>query len=126
MENNRVQLEGEDGLLVSIAPTVSGSLSDKQVREQPDKFGGAQVATPDMLTADMLTWGIKAEIGRKFSKVFAMNKQAQRVQGGTSASIASDEGGEQGGTSSEGGENNQGGGGQGGSEGNNGGGGGIE
>lgn len=112
MENNRVQLEGEDGLLVSIAPTVSGSLSDKQVREQPDKFGGAQVATPDMLTADMLTWGIKAEIGRKFSKVFAMNKQAQRVQGGTSASITTDEGGEQGGGSSEGGENGGNGGGE--------------
>lgn len=111
MENNRVQLEGEDGLLVSIAPTVSGSLSDKQVREQPDKFGGAQVATPDMLTADMLTWGIKAEIGRKFSKVFAMNKTAQRVQGGTSASITSDEG-EQGGGSSEGGENGGNGGGE--------------
>ncbi len=39
----------------------------------------------------MLQWGIKVEIGRKFSKQFAMNKQAQRVQGGTPASISDDD-----------------------------------
>ena len=109
MENNRVQLEGEDGILVSIAPSVSGKLSDKDVREQPDKYAGATVATPDMLTADMLQWGIKAEVGRKFSKQFAMNKTAQRVNGGTPASIAEGEGtSSQGGTQSEGSGNGSG------------------
>ena len=90
-ENNRVQLEGERGILVSIAPTVSGSLSDKQVRENPEKYNNAQQAEPDMLTADMLTWGIKAEVGRNFSKQFALNKTAQRVDGGTPASITNEE-----------------------------------
>ena len=104
MENNRVQLEGEDGILVSIAPSVSGKLSDKDVRENPDKYAGATVATPDMLTADMLQWGIKAEVGRKFSKQFAMNKTAQRVNGGTPASIAEGDGSS---SSSEGGNGSQ-------------------
>jgi hypothetical protein len=32
-----------------------------------------------MLTADRLTWTLGASVGIKFSKQFAMSKQAQRV-----------------------------------------------
>ena len=44
-----------------------------------EKYGGATVATADMLTADRIQWSLGATIGRKFSKQFALNKQAQRV-----------------------------------------------
>ena len=78
-ENNRVQLEGDGGALVSIYPQCSGSVSDKDVQANPEKYNGATVATPDMLTADKIQWSLGATIGRKFSKQFALNKQAQRV-----------------------------------------------
>ena len=78
-ENNRIQLEADGGALVSIYPQCTGSVSDKDVQANPDKYDGATVATPDMLTADKIQWGLGATIGRKFSKQFALNKQAQRV-----------------------------------------------
>ena len=79
-ENNRIQLEtGDGGALVSIYPLCSGSVSDKDVQANPEKYGGATVATPDMLTADRIKWGLGATVGRKFSQQFALNKQAQRV-----------------------------------------------
>lgn len=82
MENNRVQLEtGDGGSLVSIFPRVVGSISDKDVQANPQKYNGATVATEDMLTPDMLQWSLGAQVGTKFSKQFAMNKQAQKVDG---------------------------------------------
>lgn len=78
-ENNRIQLEAEGGALVSIYPQCTGSVSDKDVQADPEKYGGATVATADMLTADKIQWALGATIGRKFSKLFALNKQAQRV-----------------------------------------------
>lgn len=78
-ENNRVQLESGDGVLVSIYPSVSGSVSDAYVQAHQDKYPGKTVATEDMLTADMLSWAVKASVGQKFSKQFAMNKTAQKV-----------------------------------------------
>ena len=65
--------------MVSIYPQCTGSVSDKDVQADPEKYGGATVATADMLTADKIQWSLGATIGRKFSKVFALNKQAQRV-----------------------------------------------
>ena len=44
------------------------------------KYGGAQVATEDMLTPDLLQWTLGATIGIKYSKQFALNKQAQKVK----------------------------------------------
>jgi len=64
---------------VSIYPQCAGSVSDKDVLSDPEKYGGATVATADMLTADRIQWSLGATIGRKFSKQFALNKQAQRV-----------------------------------------------
>ena len=78
-ENNRIQLEADGGALVSIYPQCAGSVSDKDVLADPEKYGGATVATADMLTADKIQWSLGATIGRKFSKQFALNKQAQRV-----------------------------------------------
>lgn len=79
-ENNRVQIENADGTsLVSIYPSCSGSISDKEVQANPDKYNGATVATEDMLTADKIKWALGASIGRKFSNQFALNKQAMKV-----------------------------------------------
>ncbi|MBO5707287.1 MAG: hypothetical protein J6S05_09910, partial [Bacteroidaceae bacterium] len=76
----RVQIENADGTsLVSIYPSCSGSISDKEVQANPDKYNGATVATEDMLTADRIKWALGASIGRKFSNQFALNKQAQKV-----------------------------------------------
>lgn len=78
-ENNRVQLESGDGVLVSIYPSVSGSISDTTVQANQQKYAGATRATEDMLTPDMLQWSIRATVGTKFSKRFAMDKTAQKV-----------------------------------------------
>lgn len=78
-ENNRVQLEGENGILVSIYPSCSGSISDAMVQANPDKYNNATVATADMLTSDMISWSVQAQVGRKFSKQFSLNKTAQKV-----------------------------------------------
>lgn len=78
-ENNRVQLESGDGVLISIYPRCKGSLSDAEVKAHPELYNGAQAATEDMLTSDRLTWTLGASVGIKFSKQFAINKQAQRV-----------------------------------------------
>ena len=80
LENNRVQLEsGDGGALVSIYPTCQGSVSDKDVVANPDKYNGATVATADMVTPDIIKWNLGASVGRKFSQQFAANKQMQRV-----------------------------------------------
>ena len=81
LEGSRVSLENEDGTkLVTIYPKVSGSISDKDVQQNPQKYGGAQAATEDMLTPDLLQWTLGATIGQKYSRQFALNKQAQKVK----------------------------------------------
>ena len=86
-ENNRVQLDTGDGVLVTFSPKCSGSISDAYVQAHPDQFGGKQVAEEDMLTPDMLQWNIKAEVGQKFSKQFAQQKQAQKVRVTSTANV---------------------------------------
>ena len=79
-ENNRVQLEtGDGGVLVTIYPKVTGSISDTDVTANPDKYDGKTVAEESRLTADMLTWTLGAQVGKKYSKQFALNKRAQKV-----------------------------------------------
>ena len=78
-ENNRVQLDTGEGVLVSIYPKVQGSISDAQVAENPAKYNGASVATEAMLTPDMLKWSLGASVGIKYSKQFALQKQAEKV-----------------------------------------------
>ena len=80
-ENNRIQLEtGDGGTMVSIFPQCSGSVSDKDVQANPEKYNGATVAKAEMLTADMIQWSLGARIGSKISKQFALQKQAERVE----------------------------------------------
>ena len=79
-ENNRVQLESGEGVLISIYPRCKGSISDADVQADPETYNNAQVATEEMLTADKLQWTLGASVGIKFSKQFAMNKKAQRVE----------------------------------------------
>lgn len=78
-ENNRVQLESGEGVLVSIYPSCSGSISDAMVQANPEKYNNATKATADMLTPEMISWTVGASIGRKFAKQFALNKTAQKV-----------------------------------------------
>ena len=78
-ENNRVSLATGDGVLISIYPKVSGSISDKDVQANPELYDNAQVATEDMLTPDKLRWSLGSSVGYKFSKQFAINKKAQKV-----------------------------------------------
>ena len=81
LEGSRVSLENEDGTkLVTIYPKVSGSISDNDVRQNPQKYNNAQAATEDMLTPDLLQWTLGATIWQKFSRQFALNKQAQKVK----------------------------------------------
>ena len=44
-ENNRIQLESDGGALVSIYPQCAGSVSDKDVQADPEKYGGATIDT---------------------------------------------------------------------------------
>ena len=82
LESNRVSLcNTKNEKVVSIYPRVSGSISDKDVQDNPEKYPGKSVAEESMLTADMLSWSLGATIGIKFSKKFAIEKQASKVQG---------------------------------------------
>ena len=49
-------------------------------RGRQSQVRGAQVATEDMLTPDLLSWSLGATVGIKYSKQFALNKQAQKVK----------------------------------------------
>ena len=80
------------------------SAPSAQVQADPEKYGGAQVATEDMLTPDMLSWTLGATVGIKYSKQFALNKQAQKVK-----YVATDIVAEEPETPSGGGDNNGGG-----------------
>ena len=97
-------------LKVSIYPKVSGSISDAQVQAEPEKYGGAQVATEDMLTPDLLSWTLGATVGIKYSKQFALNKQAQKVKYVATDIVAEDNntttGGDDNGGNGGGGNNN--------------------
>ena len=90
-ENNRVQLDTGDGVLVTFSPKVSGSISDKDVLANQDKYPGKTVAEEDMLTADLLQWTLKAEVGQKFCKQFAQQKHAQKVSVTNTANVIDDD-----------------------------------
>ena len=78
-ENNRVQLESGEGVLISIYPRCKGSISDADVKANPEAYNGASVATEDMLTADKLQWSLGCTVGTIFSRDFAQQKAAVKV-----------------------------------------------
>ncbi len=80
LESHRVNLCDEKGTkMLSIYPKVSGAISDKDVKANPEKYNNAQVATEEMLTSDLMSWTLGSTVGIKFSKKFAIDKQAQKV-----------------------------------------------
>ena len=84
-QSMRIKLSDEKGQkFVSIYPKISGSISDKDVQANPEKYGNATVATEAMLTPDMLTITLASTVGVNASKQFAKNASIQKV----SASIA--------------------------------------
>ena len=88
MESNRITLSNEQGTkMVTIYPKVSGSVNDEQILQettaahaQDSSVDVRNVAEESDLTPDRLTWTLGATIGIKFSKEFAMHKQAQKVK----------------------------------------------
>ena len=81
LESNRVALADEKGnKLVTIYPKVNGSVSDNEVQANQTKYPGKSVAEEEMVTPDILNWTIGATVGIKFSKQFAIDKQAQKVK----------------------------------------------
>lgn len=79
--SNRVFLADERGTkMVSLYPRVQGSVSDAEVLANPKKYEGATAATEAMVTPDILSWTVGATVGIKFSKEFALRKQAMKVK----------------------------------------------
>ena len=88
MESNRISLSDEQGTkMVSIYPKVTGSVSDEQILKETTAQHALDASVPvrtvaveSDLTPDRLTWTLGATIGIKFSKQFALKKQAQKVK----------------------------------------------
>ena len=84
-QSMRIKLTDEKGQkFVSIYPKVSGSISDKEVQANSQKYEGRQTALESDLTADMLTVSLAATVGVNASRTFAENSNIQKV----SASVA--------------------------------------
>ena len=111
LESNRVSLSDEKGTkFVSIYPRVQGSVSDLDIeRETTAKHAEdpsvaiRTTALESDLTPDRLSWNLASTVGIKFSKEFALKKQAQKVKT-TTTDVPDDEGeGNQGGNGQNGG-----------------------
>ena len=127
-QSMRIKLTDEKGQkFVSIYPKVSGSISDKEVQANPQKYEGRQTAQESDLTADMLTVTLAATVGVNASKQFAKNSHIEKATALTNSVADEDEEGGASSNPNQGGGNggNTGGGGDnGGNGGDNGGGGG--
>jgi len=107
-QSMRIKLSDEKGQkFVSIYPKISGSISDKDVQANPEKYGGANAATEAMLTPDMLTVTLASTVGISASKQFAENASIQKVAANVTGIVDEDE--ENGGESQNGGSQNGGG-----------------
>ena len=120
-QSMRIKLSDEKGQkFVSIYPKISGSISDKDVQANPEKYGQATVATEAMLTPDMLTVCLAATVGVNASKQFAKNSSIQKVSatisgladededenGSSGSNSSNNNGGTTGGGTNTGGDNN--------------------
>ena len=91
-QSMRIKLTDEKGQkFVSIYPKVSGSISDKEVQENPQKYEGRQVARESDLTADMLTVSLAATVGVNASKQFAKNSRFEKATALTNSVADEDE-----------------------------------
>ena len=122
LESNRISLADHTGTkMVSIYPKVNGSVSDADIERETTAAHTADPSVPvrtraeeSDLTTDRLNWVLGATIGVKFSKQFALSKQAQKVKMvATDTAIPNDDDPAQGGNSGDNnGGNQQGGGSQ--------------
>ena len=100
-QSMRIKLSDEKGQkFVSIYPKISGSISDKDVQANPEKYGGAHAATEAMLTPDMLTVTLASTVGISASKQFAESASIQKVAANVAGIADEDEGESQNGGSS--------------------------
>ena len=88
LESNRISLANEKGTkMLSIYPKVSGSVSDTDILRETT---AAHAVDPSVvirnkaeesdLTPDRLSWTLGSTVGIKFSKEFALAKQAKKVR----------------------------------------------
>ena len=102
-QSMRIKLSDEKGQkFVSIYPKISGSISDKDVQGNPEKYGGANAATEAMLTPDMLTITLASTVGINASKQFAESASIQKVAANVTGIVDEDEENENGSNSSNG------------------------
>ena len=88
LESNRISIADTRGTkILSIYPKVSGSVTDEDILRETTAAHAADPSVPirnkaeeSDLTPDRLTWTLGSTMGVKFSKQFAMNKQAQKVK----------------------------------------------
>jgi len=91
-QSMRIKLTDEKGQkFVSIYPKVSGSISDKEVQANPQKYEGRQKALESDLTTDMLTITLAATIGVNASRTFAENSNIQKVSAAVAGVADEDE-----------------------------------
>ena len=91
-QSMRIKLTDEKGQkFVSIYPKVSGSISDAEVRANPEKYNGATVATEAMLTSDMLSVALAATVGVNASKKFAQSCRFEKATAQTTSVADEDE-----------------------------------
>ena len=106
-QSMRIKLTDEKGQkFVSIYPKISGSISDKEVQANPQKYEGRQTALESDLTPDMLTVTLAATVGVNASKKFAENSRMEKASALTTSVADEDEnGGTSGGQQTGGGDN---------------------
>lgn len=88
LESNKITMtDGKGNAFVSIYPKVQGSVSDADILAETTAAHAIDntveirsVAQESDLTADRLKWSLGATVGTKFSKQFAIDKQAQKVK----------------------------------------------
>ena len=91
-QSMRIKLTDEKGQkFVSIYPKVSGSISDKEVQANPQKYEGRQKALESDLTTDMLSVTLAATIGVNASRTFAENASIQKVSAAVAGVADEDE-----------------------------------
>jgi hypothetical protein len=109
-QSMRIKLTDEKGQkFVSIYPKISGSISDKEVQANPQKYEGRQTALESDLTPDMLTVTLAATVGVNASKKFAENSRMEKASALTTSVADEDEGGQQSGGGNSGNGDNTGG-----------------
>ena len=98
--SNRVTLCDEKGVkILALYPKVQGSVSDADIERITTALHASDPSIPirtraeaSDLTADKLNWTVGSTVGVKFSKQFALDKKAQRVDGSANdTTISNDE-----------------------------------